>query len=273
MSMSLPPPRVLIVDDDEDTREMYTWSLNAKGFSVIPAGSGVNALAEAGVEQPDIVVTDFTLPGMTGVELATRLKESPATTAPVVLLTGHDPTGAWKKQVLQVCDRILLKPMLPDHLADEITRVLLRSTSEQHAAQLREAQRKLAGSEAAPGDVLAAVAAARGHVRRPVAILVADDEGCYLAANDAAVELTGFSREELLTKSVWDITSGQEMSAVKRMWQDFIRSGSLDGTYIVSCADGRTASTSFSALANVAPHLHASLLVPMPTVQTSQPAA
>src|SRR6186997_3343717 len=56
-------PLILVVDDDMDTREMYGWCLEARGFRVALAGSFAAALEQAASETPDLVVTDFMLPG------------------------------------------------------------------------------------------------------------------------------------------------------------------------------------------------------------------
>jgi CheY-like chemotaxis protein len=265
------PPRVLLVDDDLDTREMYSWSLSARGFDVICAASGVNALAEAGADQPDIVVTDFTLPGMTGVELATRLKEVPATACPVVLVSGREFSGVARAEVLKVCDSILLKPVLPDRLAEEIRHVLivttarrLRQQMREMRARIREAVRTTKTGQEAAAAIVATVEELQADMRCRAAVLVADDQAHYIAVNHAACEVTGLSEEQLLTRSVWDITPGMDVPDGQRMWREFIERGALEGTYTVGAKGVAPVNAWFSAEANVAPHLHVSLLAPVP---------
>ena len=71
----------------------------------------------------------------------------------------------------------------------------------------------------------------------PVAVLVADDEGRYLAANRYACELLGYSREELLTMSVRDVAVDAEVEA---HFQDFIAVREQRGEYEVRRKDGTT---------------------------------
>jgi len=271
MHMPAAPPRVLLVDDDADTREMYSWSLGARGFEVIGAGTALNALAEAGAEQPDIVVTDFSLPGMSGLELCARLREVPETASPIVLVSGRDFDGPAREEALKSCDAILLKPVLPDRLAEEIHRVLIRTTARRLREQLRDTRQRLKekrealqSTAEAASAILAAVEETQRRRRRRAAILIADDHAHYVAVNDAACEVTGLSQEQLLSRSVWDITPGLNVSSGQRMWQEFIRRGTLEGTYSVAGDGAEPVTAWFAAVANIAPHLHVSLLSPLP---------
>jgi PAS domain S-box-containing protein len=71
----------------------------------------------------------------------------------------------------------------------------------------------------------------------PVAVLVADDAGRYLAANRYACEMLGYSREELLTLSVHDVAVGDEVQA---HFQDYIAAPERRGEYDVRRKDGTT---------------------------------
>jgi CheY-like chemotaxis protein len=83
-------PLVLVVDDHDDTRELYVQSLVAFGFEAVGAADGEQAYRRAWDFHPDIVVTDLTLRGGEGWQLIQDLKREPRTRdIPVVLLTGH----------------------------------------------------------------------------------------------------------------------------------------------------------------------------------------
>jgi CheY-like chemotaxis protein len=114
--------RVLIVDDDRDTREMYSESLSADGFDIMSASSGEEALRLSCKTQPTVVVTDLRLKGkMDGLELARRLRADRRTSgARIILLTGASWGGERQHAEAAGCDRFLLKPCLPNTLASEI---------------------------------------------------------------------------------------------------------------------------------------------------------
>lgn len=92
------------------------------------------------------------------------------------------------------------------------------------------------------------------------AILLADDAARYVDANPAACALLGYSREELLRMSVWDITPAPNRESGLDLWRRFIAAGTLSGEYTLRCKDGSTRETEFRAVARVLPGLHLSVL-------------
>jgi two-component system, cell cycle response regulator DivK len=118
-------PRVLLVDDYPDARDMYTEYLEFSGFEVIGAGNGVEALQLAVEETPDIILMDLSLPVMDGWEATRRLKADKRTASiPVVALTGHALAGISEGAKKAGCDAFVTKPCLPEDLVKEIRRVL-----------------------------------------------------------------------------------------------------------------------------------------------------
>ena len=122
--------RVLIVDDDRDTREMYSESLKADGFDILSAASGEEALRLASDSAPIVVVTDLRLRGrIDGLELTRRLRANKRTSgARIILLTGASLGAERQRAEAAGCDRFLEKPCLPDALALEIRRLAFRSS-------------------------------------------------------------------------------------------------------------------------------------------------
>jgi len=126
-------PRVLLVDDYPDAREMYCEYLEFSGFDVVEAANGLEALERAAEESPDIILMDLSLPIMDGWEATRRLKADPRTAGiPVVALTGHALAGISEGAKKAGCDAFVTKPCLPDDLVKEIRKVLDRQSSAQH---------------------------------------------------------------------------------------------------------------------------------------------
>lgn len=123
-------PRVLLVDDYPDAREMYSEYLQFSGFDVVEAANGMEALQRAVDEAPDIILMDLSLPVMDGWEATRRLKADARTAEiPVVALTGHALAGISEGAKQAGCDAFVTKPCLPEDLVREIRRVLDQPSS------------------------------------------------------------------------------------------------------------------------------------------------
>jgi two-component system, cell cycle response regulator DivK len=130
-------PRVLVVDDYPDAREMYAEYLQFSGFDVIEAGNGMEAIERAADSAPDIILMDLSLPVMDGWEATRRLKADKTTAdIPIVALTGHALAGILEGAKKAGCDAFVTKPCLPEDLVKEIRKVLSAP-----AAQSRKARR------------------------------------------------------------------------------------------------------------------------------------
>lgn len=124
-----PPPIVLIVEDDADTREMYHTALEFEGFWVVDAPQVSEAVVCAAEIMPDIIVTDIGLAGpLDGLALARQLRSDVHTaTIPLLAVTGQDPRALGDQCTL--FEDVLLKPVLPDLLSQKIKETLERSVT------------------------------------------------------------------------------------------------------------------------------------------------
>ena len=81
--------RILVIDDDEKTREITLLLLKKKGYEAVEAESGESALESMESELPDLILLDVEMPGISGFEVVKRLKsKSPTRTIPVIMVTG-----------------------------------------------------------------------------------------------------------------------------------------------------------------------------------------
>ena len=120
-------PRVLLVDDYSDARDMYRAYLELCGFDVVEAVNGADALLRARDERPDIILMDLSLPVMDGWEATRRLKEDPRTAdIPILVLTGQGAAESLLGQGSGPWDGFVAKPCLPEDLVRAI-RVLLNA--------------------------------------------------------------------------------------------------------------------------------------------------
>jgi two-component system cell cycle response regulator DivK len=121
---------VLVVDDYQDAREMYSHYLNESGFRTAEARSGAEAVAKARELKPHCILMDLSLPGIDGWEATRQLKADHATTnIPVVAITGHASELASRDARAAGCVAFVLKPAMADTLVAEVRRALDPATA------------------------------------------------------------------------------------------------------------------------------------------------
>lgn len=114
--------RILVVDDEAEICKILDKFLAKKGFQVMTAASGEEALASFSKERPDLVILDKKMPGIGGQAVLKEFKRQ-ASGVPVIMLTGSI-NGADDKDVEPGCDAVLNKPVDLNVLLETVNRVL-----------------------------------------------------------------------------------------------------------------------------------------------------
>ena len=116
---------VLLVEDNEDSQEIYGTVLRHQGYRVVVAEDGDSGLAAAREHRPDAMVVDVGLPGIDGVEVVRRLREDAVgRRVAVLVLTVHDQTSDRAAALAAGCDRYVVKPADPSWVGEEVGRML-----------------------------------------------------------------------------------------------------------------------------------------------------
>ncbi|SDF60721.1 MULTISPECIES: response regulator [unclassified Duganella] len=114
-------PRVLLIEDNDDGREMMTMMLGGYGYDVAAAADGLLGLSAALDYQPDLALVDIGLPGIDGYEVARRLRADPATRdIRLIALTGYGLAEDLRRVMEAGFDRHLVKPVDIDQLMEVI---------------------------------------------------------------------------------------------------------------------------------------------------------
>lgn len=106
---------VLVVEDNDDLREMMRFTLELQGHTTHAVGSGPEALAVAA--PPDVALVDIGLPGMDGFEVGRRLRARFGASVRLVALTGYGQPESRESAAAAGFDDFLVKPVAPEHLA------------------------------------------------------------------------------------------------------------------------------------------------------------
>jgi CheY-like chemotaxis protein len=106
------PGKILVVDDNQDSRELVIKILKGKGHQLIEAVDGEDALEKVAAEQPNLILMDISLPKIDGHEVTRRLKQNKKfASIPVIALTAHAMKGDREKALAAGCDDYISKPI------------------------------------------------------------------------------------------------------------------------------------------------------------------
>jgi len=117
--------RILVIEDQEDNRQILRDLLTNADFEVIEAVDGEAGLAAAAAHRPDLILMDIQLPGMDGYEVTRRLKaDTQLQSIPVIAVTSYALAGAEDTARAAGCDAYIPKPYSPRELLAKVREYL-----------------------------------------------------------------------------------------------------------------------------------------------------
>jgi CheY-like chemotaxis protein len=127
---------ILLVDDNEDGLDMYREYLTYRGYRVVLARNGEEAIVQARAHRPDVILLDVRMPRMTGTD-AMRVLRSDSTfeDTPIVALTAHALDTERKDALAAGFDEWIPKPCLPEQLVLALERILSTTRKRQATAK------------------------------------------------------------------------------------------------------------------------------------------
>ncbi|HEX5116074.1 MAG TPA: response regulator transcription factor [Pseudonocardiaceae bacterium] len=188
--------QVLVVDDDDNVRDVVRRYLEHAGYRVSVAETGEVALVRAAETEPDLVVLDLMLPGIDGFEVCRRLRQRGA--VPVVMLTARGDEDDRIAGLQLGADDYVAKPFSPRELVLRVTSVLRRATS---------ADRAPVRDELVDGDLVIDLTARRASLAgAPLSLTTREFDLLEFMITHAG---TAFTRAELLSR-VWGWDFGDQ---------------------------------------------------------------
>jgi two-component system OmpR family response regulator len=127
-------PKVLVIDDEPNIRELVQVALKFHGCSVTAGATGNEALQRASTDQPDLIVLDVMLPDIDGFEVCRRLRAQ-ANDVPVIFLTARDTTSDTVTGLALGGDDYITKPFSVEALVARVRAVLRRATRQGRASE------------------------------------------------------------------------------------------------------------------------------------------
>ena len=118
--------KILVADDESHILHVVSLKLRNAGFEVLTAADGQEALELAQAQRPDLLITDYHMPQLSGLELCQKLKQDPATAGiPTIMLTARGYQLEPKDTNQSGISRMLSKPFSPRQLLATVNEVLL----------------------------------------------------------------------------------------------------------------------------------------------------
>lgn len=117
--------KILIVDDDKTTRKLLSLYLKGKGYEIVTAENGLDALEKIGMEGINLIVSDMNMPYMDGIELTKTIRKDPALAGlPIIMVTTEADEDEKKKAFEAGVDDYLVKPTNAEQITDGIKKIL-----------------------------------------------------------------------------------------------------------------------------------------------------
>lgn len=117
--------KILIADDEKDVRNLVRFTFERRGFEVVEAADGIQALTVARRESPDLIILDAMMPGMSGYEASRELKKAEATKGiPIVFLSAKGQTYEVAEGLEAGAVAYIVKPFAPKELVAQVQEIL-----------------------------------------------------------------------------------------------------------------------------------------------------
>jgi two-component system cell cycle response regulator DivK len=119
------PFTILLVEDNDDNRIIYSTALRFTGYEVVEAITGTEGVRMARSEKPDLILMDISVPELDGWQATSILKADPETASiPIIAVTAHALPDDERRSMEAGCDGYLAKPITPAALIAEVDRRL-----------------------------------------------------------------------------------------------------------------------------------------------------
>ena len=117
--------KIMIVDDDLESLKLVGLMLQRRGYEIVAAHSGDQALSKAKIEPPDLVILDIMMPGLDGYQVCQQLRADPTTARmPVIMFTAKTLVGDKVAGFQAGADDYLTKPIHPNELVSHVEALL-----------------------------------------------------------------------------------------------------------------------------------------------------
>ncbi|GAB1543519.1 response regulator [Scytonema sp. NUACC21] len=241
----LPKANILVVDDTPDNLRLLSAMLNQLGYEVRRVINGQTALKTAQAAPPDLILLDIMMPDMNGYEVCQHLKASPLTCdIPVIFISALDEVLDKVKAFAVGGVDYITKPFSEEEVFARVENSLtIRRLQQKLTEQNTRLQEEIRVSEAYRRACQKAELGLRLSQfyldKFKDAIYFVDSDARLIYANEAASRDLGYSCEQLLTMTVYDIDPNISAANWRSHWQDYKQQGCLTFKSLNRTLDGQ----------------------------------
>ncbi|HAK87950.1 MAG TPA: two-component system response regulator [Nitrospiraceae bacterium] len=117
--------KILVVDDDKTTRKLLSLYLKGKGYEVVTAENGLDAIEKVGTESVNFILTDMNMPYMDGIEFTKNIKSDPVLKSiPIVMVTTEADEDERERAFKAGVDEYLVKPVNAEQVTEAVVKIL-----------------------------------------------------------------------------------------------------------------------------------------------------
>lgn len=128
--MAAKPQKILMADDESNILNLSSEALKQLGYDVVTASNGIMAFEKALAERPDLIILDRQMPGMSGIEVCKKIRETAEVrSTPIIFLTGQDTKTEIMEGYSEGANEYITKPFNMNELIETVASTLLRSTN------------------------------------------------------------------------------------------------------------------------------------------------
>ena len=257
---------VLVIDPHEDTRTLYAEILGEANCVVYGAADGPSGVLLAEKRLPDVIVTELVVPQLDGFGILRTLRANDVLShTPVIAITGSLHANTRDRARSAGFTDVLAKPVEPVALIQAVHEVVSKTPPDR---RVRKRLRRSLLTLRRLGTHLANDPLAQARIRRlidrlQVAVLAFDDTGRYVAASPAVSSLTGYSRTQILARSIFQAPLVNPPVDMQQRWGQFLTAQYCTASGTVTDADGTSIDLQ-AAFVTVLPGLHAAAIAPVP---------
>ncbi len=219
-------PHILIVDDEPMIRSLFSATLQNKGYEIHLAKNGHDALNIATTAPLDLIFLDLRMPHLDGVGFLTKFNRQCSNKCPIIAITGYDDDVSMNQCYDQGVFAIVRKPLGTAEIIALSKRYTGRAQTKSLLQEQLDIINKFKDNTHPPQEITSSLTEEMLEAL-PIPLFYKDDQLTYQRVNRAFEQFTGFSKEQMKGKNIFDIAPTHLARKIDNMEQELLKNGGM----------------------------------------------